>query len=424
MSLNAHRSVRALVALGLAPLLVLSTLLASAPAQAQKIRPTFFGMHDGLISSGSIPGVELGAVRLWDSGTSWRQIETANGVFDFTATDQAVENAEAAGLRPMLVLGQTPRFHATKRNAAGAYGRGATSMPRIAAWTRYVGRVAQRYGNRVDYQIWNEPNVKNYWTGTTAQMAKLTATASTRIKRAAGRRATVVAPAFPLRLKGQQGWYTKYWASKVGRKSVAAFVNVVAVNLYPEAKQAPEAQLQLLNIAKRQLPKAARKKPMWNTEINYGLLGGDTARRISAAKQASFVARTLLLNAASPIRRVYWYRWAVGPIANTHLVEDDRTTLTRAGRAWDTVHGWINRTDVKSCSQARRGKLKGVYTCTVRVSRTEVRRVHWKPSGRAATITTPRSTRSWTNLAGTTTDRNGRYRLRVGSLPVMVSSRS
>ena len=98
---------------------------------------------------------------------------------------------------------------------------------------------------------------------------------------------------------------------------------------------------------------------MWNTEINYGLLGGDDAKQIPAARQASFVARTLLLNAASPIRRVYWYSWRMGGIANTHLVEDDRTTLTRAGRAWSVIRGWIVGTDMKSCVTDRQGQAEG-----------------------------------------------------------------
>lgn len=403
--------------------LVLATLTLTAPAQAQKIKPGFFGMHDGAIGSGSVPGVKLGSIRLWDSGTAWRQIETAPAVYDWSTVDSAVDTARNAGLRPMLVLGQTPRFWAEDPMAPGAYGDGASSMPNIDAWKRYVSAAAKRYGNQVDYQIWNEPNVINYWTGSVSQMAKLTATASQKITKAAGRKATVVAPAMPLRLGMQQKWYKKYWSAKVGGKSMASFVDVVSANLYPLADQGPEASMKLLKFAKRTLPRAARSKPIWNTEINYGLLGGPTAKEIPDAKQAAFVARTLVLNAASPIRRVYWYAWAVGHIANTHLVEDDRTTLTRAGRAWQVSRGWVNGTNVKNCRSASKGKLKGTYTCTAKKGKREVRRIYWKPSGQAVKIKTHRTTKSWTNLSGNTTRRTGRYRLKVGQSPVMVTSR-
>ena len=403
--------------------LVLAMLAVTAPAQAKRITPNFFGMHDGQIANGSVPGVPIGSVRLWDTGTSWRQIEVSQGNFHWSTLDRAVTTARSAGLRPLIVLGQTPRFYAKNGKAPGAYGHGATSMPKLRPWKRYVRKVAHRYGKQADYQIWNEPNIINYWTGSPGQMARLTATASKQIKKQAGRKATVVAPAFPLRLKGQQKWYQSYWAQKVGGKSVASYVKVVSVNLYPLADQGPEASMKLLRFAKRVLPRAARGKPIWNTEINYGLLGGDTAKKISDARQAAYVARTLALNAASPVRRVFWYAWALGPIANTHLVENDRTSLTRAGRAWSVARGWIVGTNMKKCSQASSGLMKGVYTCTARKSKREVHRIYWKPSGRRTVIETHRTTRKWTNLADNTTKRRGSLRIKVGKSPIMVTSR-
>ncbi|MDI6910891.1 hypothetical protein [Nocardioides sp.] len=422
MSLPTPRSgLRALV-LGLVPLLMIGTLLVSSPAQAQRVSPSFFGMHDANIAGGSLPAVTVGSVRLWDTGTAWRQIEKRPGRFDFRALDTAVNTALNAGLRPMVVLGQTPRFYASKPKAAGWYGAGASSMPKnVSAWKRYVTKVAKRYKTSVDYQIWNEPNVIGFWSGTVGQMAKLTATGSVAINKAAGRKATIVAPSFPLRLKSQQKWFKKYWAAKVGGKSVARMVDVVSANPYPLADQGPEASMKLLAFAKRVLPQQARRKPLWNTEINYGLLGGDTAKRIPEATQAAYVARTLLLNAGGSIKRMYWYSWRINGIANTHLVEDDGTTLTRAGRAWQVVRGWIVDTDV-TCAVTARGQLKGLYTCTARVGADEVRRIYWKPTGGAVPVTTSNTTTSWTDLDGATTTHVGPLTLTVNNAPVMVSS--
>ena len=323
-----------------------------------------------------------------------------------------------------MVLGQTPQFHAQNPKASGAYGKGATSMPDLGAWKRYVTAVAKRYTTTVDYQLWNEPNVVNYWTGTVAQMVQLTATASVAITKVAGRGATVVAPSFPLRLASQQKWYRTYWSSKAGGKSVSSYVDVVSANLYPLADQPPEASMKLLAFARKALPAAARRKPVWNTEINYGLLGGVTAKEIPEARQAAYVARTLVLNAANKVGRMFWYSWRVGPIANTHLVEEgDGTTLTSAGHAWDVARGWIVGTDVTGCATTSKGKLKGLYTCTARAGKTEVRRIYWKPTGRAVRVATPTTTSSWSDLTGTTTVRQGSFRLAVGQAPVLVTSR-
>jgi polysaccharide biosynthesis protein PslG len=413
-------SIRRTTLLVIALAVAVTTALA-APAEAKRIRPGFFGMHDARITYGAQPAADFGSLRLWDSGTAWRQIETRRGRFDFTNLDRAVSIATTAGVRPLLALGQTPRFHATRRNAAGSYGPGSTSMPRIRAWKRYVAKVARRYGNRIDYQIWNEPNVIQYWSGSPAQMAKLTAVASRQIRRVVDGRPTIAAPSFPLRLEKQRRWYRSYWSQRVGGKGMASFVTATAANLYPEARRGPEAQLALQRFARRAMPPAARSKPLWNTEINYGLEGGGvTAKRLRPRVQAAYAARTLLLNTAMPVKRVYWYSWTIGDFANTHLSrEDDRSQRTRAGRAWDEVRSWLVGTRVRSCRQSSRG----VWTCTYKAGRTEVRRVYWKPSGSRVTVRTHRSTRQVTSLGGRTRATDGRVRLRVGAVPAMVTSR-
>ena len=400
-----------------------------SPAQAHRIERSFFGMHDKQIVAGSTPKVPLGSIRLWDTGTSWRQIETSPPIltlpqFDWSKLDAAVRHARNAGLRPLVVLGQTPRFYASDPNAPSAYGAGASSMPdNLSAWERYVSAVASRYGQTVDYQVWNEPNVIQYWSGSQQQMATLTATASQAIHHSAGALATVVAPGFPLRLKAQRIRFKKYWSQQVGGYGMAHYVDVVALHLYPPADAGPEASMRLLRRARALLPKEARQKPEWSTEMNYGLKGGGVAADpISPAKQAAYVARTLLLDAGSPIRRIYWYAWWQGPLANTHLVKDDRSTITRAGRAWKRVYGWIVGTRFRGCSVITSGRSQGVWVCRARVSRTETRRFYWKPRGEAP-VSTVRSTRSWTSLGGHVTHHRGRATIKVGPSPVMVTSR-
>ncbi|WP_296604007.1 hypothetical protein [Nocardioides sp.] len=402
--------------------LVVSVLALAAPADAKRVRPGFFGMHDTRISGGTLTTLPIGAVRVWDSGTSWREIEKRRGHYDLGRLRTAVRTARSAGVRPLIVLGQTPRFHARHPHAPGAYGRGATSMPRLTPWKRYVAKLARTFGTTVDYQIWNEPNVVNYWTGSVSQMALLTATAGRTIERVAGRRAVVVAPAFPLRLSSQRAWYRAYWHASVRGRGIARFVDVVSANLYPLEHQAPEASMNLARFARRALPKAARQKPLWNTEINYGLRGGPAAKEISPRKQAAYVARTLVLNAASPVSRVYWYAWGLGSIANTHLVTPDGSELTRAGRAWVVTATWLSGAEVRGCSHTGRGRLRGVYVCTFRDG-AEGRRIYWKPRGRPVGVRTPSTTRSWSSLSGTTTERSGHFRIRVGQAPVLVTFR-
>ena len=157
-----------------AALALTAPLLSASPAQAAapRVTSTYFGMTDSAPTSW--PSARVGSIRLWDSGVTWRHLETSPGVFDFTHLDQQVAVARSHGARPLLTLGSTPKFHATKPGQAALYGSGSASMPKLWAWERYVRKVVARYGAKVDYQVWNEANVQGFWTGTQRQLAELT----------------------------------------------------------------------------------------------------------------------------------------------------------------------------------------------------------------------------------------------------------
>jgi polysaccharide biosynthesis protein PslG len=407
---------RRLLAVGAAVGLAI-TLLPAGPAEAatnQRVKATFFGMHDG--DPTSWPAAPVGNIRLWDSGVSWREIETANGVFDFSRLDAEINTARAHGARVLLVLGQTPRFHSTRPGKRGSYGLGAASMPTQSSWTSYVYRVVNRYkGRGVDYQVWNEANVAGYWNGSAAQMAKLTRWTS-RIVNNNDSAANVVAPALATRLTGQRSWLRSFYAQRTGGKKVSAYVDAVSLNLYPMPKQAPEASMKLLAASRVMLSRAGVSKPIWNTEINYGLLGGGTASNISRAKEASFMARTLVLNAQNNVKRMFWYAWDLQNLANTQLTYTNGSSLTRAGTAYKVVRGWLLYSRTKGCVRDR----KGTYTCTFAYSG-GIKRVYWNPS-RKVTVRAVKSARESVGLYGVPRPLSGGEAIGVGKAPVMVRS--
>ncbi len=271
----ARRSVgRALTILVLLPGLVLAGLTVGAGgASAQKIRSDFWGMHDN--NWVSEPTVPVGSANFTTSGTYWTSIESGllPGVYDWSRLDDQVAAAEAIGAQPMVVLGRTPRIH----SSAPASDDFAAHMPTGDAWKNYVTSVAERYGTRLDYQIWPEPNIIQNWQGTPQQMATLTAVASKAITAAAGKKATVVSPAVALRLKSQQKWTVTYFKQKVGGKRVHTYLDAIAIDPFPEQKGTPEDSFQIMRSIKKQLGKIGVHKPFWNNEINYGVAGGGSA---------------------------------------------------------------------------------------------------------------------------------------------------
>ena len=78
--------------------LLASSLLVAPPAQAQKITPDFWGMHDN--DWATAPDVSVGSANLTTSGTYWRDIETSPPIpglhrYDWSRLDAQVAAAEA-----------------------------------------------------------------------------------------------------------------------------------------------------------------------------------------------------------------------------------------------------------------------------------------------------------------------------------------
>ena len=181
-------------------------------------------------------------------------------------------------------------------------------MPTLPSWKNVRRKVVRRYkGTGVDYQVWNEANVIGFWAGSPAKMAELTkvdlagsSTATT--SRRDGRQPGACHPAHrPAQVAARRST-----RSETGGKPVARWVDVVSLNLYPGPKRAAGG----VDDAARRVTHHAQSspgvhKPIWNTEINYGLQtgGGGTAARSRRKRQAAYVARTYVLNAANGVRR-------------------------------------------------------------------------------------------------------------------------
>jgi hypothetical protein len=306
----------------------------------------------------------------------------------------------------------TPSFHAQRPRAASFYGGGASSPPKIRAWQRYVRTVVRRYGSAASYQVWNEANVTGFWSGSQAEMARLTK-ATYDVVRSVSRTARVVAPAYVTRTATQRRLLGRFYAQRVAGRPVASFVDVVSLQLYPSRTGTPETSMQALAADRAILAARGVRKPIWNTEINYGLVAGRVAAKPGDVQRA-YVARTFLLNAASGIQRVFWYAWDSGNVANTRMTYSSGA-VGPGGTALRVVRGWMTGQRMHTCQRL----TGGTYLCTL-TSSGSVRRVFWNPS-RTASVGLPVGARTVHRLDGSSSRATGE-RLRVNSTPVMVQS--
>jgi hypothetical protein len=386
------------------------------PSGPEPIESTFFGSHDH-DPVASWPDGPVGSLRAWDAGVTWREIETAPGQYDFGRLDALVDQAEQHDSDVLLVLGQTPTFHATDPAAESFYGAGASSPPDPAAWTKYVHTVAKRYAGRpVILQVWNEANVSGFWSGTQQQMADLTKAAHDALDGITPR-PTLVAPALVTRLTSQRAWIDAFYGTSVDGTPVADFVDVVSLQLYPAAEGTPETSMELLTGIRSTLAAHGVQKPIWNTEINYGLTG-QPVDPFPEREQVRDVVATYLLNAANGVTRVYWYGWDQQSIVGVLLTEADGVTLTKAGDAFVTVHDWMLGATVTGCEQ----DAQKTWTCTLDHP-DGPRTVYWN-ADQSARVTVPEGAGSAEVVGRQAKPVQAGDTLRVGGLPVMVGPAS
>ena len=360
---------------------------AAAAPRSTTVRPALFGMH--ISDPAAWPTVPVGSVRLWDTGTTWRDLETEPGTYDFSRLDRYVAQARPHGARVMLVLGQTPAFHV----AAGAplptrpefMGEGATRPPDLPAWRTYVRTVALRYAGDIEaLQVWNEGNVPGFWSGTPRGLARLTSVARSAVdavNRERGTRLKLVAPSFVARANILP--MDRYWQQRIDGRSMNNLVDAVALSLYPVTDGGPESGVARLAHLRQTILDVRRvTKPVWTTEVNYGMVKGgstDPVVDLSPARQAAFVARTYLLQAAADVRRVYWYGWSQR--GNVAVVLSADGEATAAGLAFQQVQRWMSGSRHAGCRTVATGARRGLVTCTLRDAR-GLKRVFWHPTKR------------------------------------------
>ena len=389
--------------------LALSTY-GSGPATAGTVTARFFGLHaPGLPYA--FPQAAVGSVDLTTNGVYWPQLETAPGEFDFSHLDAVVDEAVLHGAKPLLVLGQTPSFY----SAAPDDPRAVATMPDLAAWRRYVWTVADRYGSSIDYQIWPEPNAAGNFTGTTQELATLVASAS-RVIHGLAPQAIVVSPALVIRKSYQRRYMDQLFRTRVAGKRLGHYVDAVALDAYPLENGTPEDSFAVIRQGQRILRKYRVDAPVWNVEINYGVVGGPaTTYHYSDGKQAAYVVRNDVLDAAAGVQRVYWLGWFPFSQGAIQFVRDDEVTPTAAASALTVVRRWLINQHVRSCVENERTH---VWTChLVRDGRDSW--VYWSTHGRAYVKAPPGSRHVESVSAGVIRTRAGK-RLTVTGSPVRV----
>jgi hypothetical protein len=156
------------------------------PASGTGLADAFFSMSYTQIEASHYPSVPFGGVRLWDTNTTWAQIETSRGSYNWTDLDIWLHNISSHGQDAMYTFGRVPHWASSQPSQACAY---AVTDPGCAAptsdlnsgdniWKEFVTAVVKHSLSSPElhiayYEMWNEPDLGRNWTGTPAQLATM-----------------------------------------------------------------------------------------------------------------------------------------------------------------------------------------------------------------------------------------------------------
>jgi hypothetical protein len=327
-------------------LLFLSAAAEDLPTPTAIIPEIYFGLHIhhlDLPTPTPWPSMPVPEWRLWDAGVNWPNLEPNKGQWQFDRLDRYVSLAQQHGTGLLLPLGGSPNWASARPQVPSNYSPGFTAEPaNLDDWRVYVTTVATRYKGRIQaYEIWNEPNLKDFWSGTINQMVTLTKEAS-EIIHSVDPHAIVVSPSatavFGLR------WFSEFLQAGGGR-----FVDVIGYHLYVDPPtKAPEDLVPLIQRVRQVMAdNNLGSIPLWNTESGWL----NPARFDSDEVAAGFLARAYILAWAAGVQRFYWYAWDNRSMAIVTYKEDEHL-VTPAGHAYNVMEQWLVGARMDGCTES------------------------------------------------------------------------
>jgi hypothetical protein len=323
------------------------------------IPDSYFGLHIHHLNYPSPttpwPSMAVPQWRLWDAAVRWPDLEPNKGQWQFERLDLYLALAQKHGTGILLPLALTPPW-------AGPL---ITAEPRnLEDWRNYVRTVVSRYKGRIQaYEIWNEPNLQDFWTGTTDQMLALTKEAS-KIIHGLDPQALVVSPS-PTTSAGIS------WIAEFLKKGGGQFVDIIGYHFYV-TPGLPEEMVPVIQRVRQAMSESGSgNKPLWNTEMGWLT----PARFDSEDVAAGFLARSFILGWAAGVQRLYWYAWDNRSLAIVTYKEAEHS-VTPAGTAYKLMQQWLIGAQMVGCTDS----LDHIWICQLNRSGKK-QWIVWNPPG-------------------------------------------
>ncbi|WP_428938108.1 GH39 family glycosyl hydrolase [Fontivita pretiosa] len=228
---------------------------------------------------------------------SWRSIESAGkGSYNWAVQDYAVAQANARGLKIYASLGYTPAW-------ASASGNANSPPANLQDWYDYVYACVSRYkGSIKHWEIWNEPNLSQFWAGTRAQYIELLKVGAD-AAHAADPDCMVLGP--ELSSAGPASTWMTEVLTQAGNK-----IDIISFHQY-DGRDTPSGRLSAMDAMHNTIVNLGYgNKPIWITESGFR----SDATGMTEQKQGEYLTAMLAGVASRPwVKKFFWYQiWEGG----------------------------------------------------------------------------------------------------------------
>ena len=359
----------ALLAAPAAPVPAPQATSSATTSTSSTVPSSFFGMNNYIYGpttwSEPWPSVPFSSARLWDTYTEWRYLQPTPTTWSWSNLDWWLNQAHTHNIDLIYTFGGVPQWASTEPNntnchralTSGAMGSCAPPTS-LTLWDNFVTAVVTHAAGRIKYwEIWNEPNIQAYWTGTPQELATMAQHAYSIIK-SIDPNAVVISPSPSgycyngvCQIVGTSDGPT--WLANFISAGGNSYVDVYAFHGYPgNVAEWINAYMDHYNGV---LTNAGiTSKELWDTEGSWG-----SHPLATEDQDAAYLVRRYLLERSKGVTRFYWEAWdATG---NWGTMWSAASGINPVGKAYAQVNKWMAGATLSPCTQAS----NGTYTCTL-----------------------------------------------------------
>ncbi|MCW7538302.1 hypothetical protein OOT46_10660 [Aquabacterium sp. A7-Y] len=323
------------------------------PASKSVAPDLLFGVHYTLLPEHALDaGVNASVLRLWDTTTTWKDLEDAGPgqwstkIFRDRLQWVYLARATSKGQKVLMTLGQTPGW---------AQPKGPQYAPeRFDDWKNYVRHLKEHpnLAGKIHYwEVWNEADYNLFYKDSVANLLRLTETT----REALGNDAVIISPSFTVStgLARLESFLAAGGHNHVDKIGYHFYYNPVR----PENIVAPIANVRAV------LKSHGVTKPIWNTEggpycsVSDTATGGCVADNPTENEHWASMPRALMVMWSQGIENFNYYQYEgkrnFSPVSALARPDSGWRPLTTAGKAYNKIREWLTGAQLEDAYEVR-----------------------------------------------------------------------